>query len=204
MRAPSTKAARAAAVAATPVAVIAAAAIVWQSSYAAFSGQTRNSGNEWSTGSVALNDDDNGAARFRVDNMVPGDTETKCIKVTANASTEGQVRGYVTNSVNATQPLADHVQFRVERGTGGSFASCTGFVADPDAPVLPKTSLASLAVDNNSWANALTGWDVTSGSETRTYKITWEFDTTGLTQEAIDAFQGKSVGLDFQWELQTN
>ena len=41
----------------TPVALVATAALIYTSSYAAFTGQTRNSGNQWSTGSINLTDD---------------------------------------------------------------------------------------------------------------------------------------------------
>src|SRR4051812_29752095 len=78
MKAPSRRARNIGTIVATPIAVVAAAAMVWQSSYAAFSGTTRNSGNSWSTGSVALTDDDSGSARFQATGMVPGSTDTKC------------------------------------------------------------------------------------------------------------------------------
>jgi hypothetical protein len=89
----------------TPIAVIAAAALIWQSSNAAFSGTTRNSGNAWSTGAVTLTDDDAGAARFQVGDMTPGDTGTKCIKVTASSTVPGEVRGYAINPVTSPQGL---------------------------------------------------------------------------------------------------
>src|SRR5215218_3275383 len=99
MKKPSIRAQKILLAAATPVALVALGATVYQASYAAFTGQTRNSGNEWATGSVKLTDDDNGAARFRVDNMLPGDTQTKCIVVTADASVASTVKGYAVNPV---------------------------------------------------------------------------------------------------------
>ena len=47
-----------------PVSMIAAAGMIWQSSYAAFSSDTRNAGNNWSAGTISLTDDDAGSARF--------------------------------------------------------------------------------------------------------------------------------------------
>ena len=99
MKSPGKKTTQALAIVATPVALVALGASVYQASYAAFTGQTRNSGNEWATGSVKLTDDDNGAARFRVANMLPGDTQTKCITVTADASVPSTVKGYAINPV---------------------------------------------------------------------------------------------------------
>ena len=40
-----------------PLAVVISSALVLQASYAAFSGETRNSGNSWSTGAVTLTND---------------------------------------------------------------------------------------------------------------------------------------------------
>src|SRR3546814_3318869 len=86
MEKPSKRTQKFLAAATTPIAIVAAGALVYQASYAAFTGQTRNSGNAWSTGSVNLTDDDSGAARFQVANMLPAQTDTQCIKVTADAS----------------------------------------------------------------------------------------------------------------------
>ena len=201
MRTPSHRAGRVAVAAATPVAVIAAAALVWQSSYAAFSGSTRNSGNEWETGAVALTDDDAGSARFQVANMTPGDTETKCIKVTATTDVPGEVRGYAINPVASSRGLESHVLVTVRAGNGGGFGSCSGFVSQET--VVPTASLAQLAAFN-SYDAGLGGWDVTAGTSTRTYEITWSFDTTGMSQSAVDQLQGSSTGIDFQWELQSS
>lgn len=176
--------------------------MIWQASYAAFSGQTRNSGNEWSTGSVALTDDDAGSARFSVTKMVPGDTATKCITVTANATVPGVVKGYAVNPKMDNPNLAKSVKFTVNSGTGGSFADCEGFVPQ-GAPVMSDVSLQDLATINN-YENGVGGWDVAEGTQSRTYQIAWEFDTTGLTQAEIDGLQGDVVGVDFQWELQSN
>ena len=196
----SNKLARTAALAATPVAVLAAAAIVWQSSYAAFSGQTRNSGNDWATGTVTITDDDAGTARFQVADMTPGDTDTRCIKVTANASTDGVVKGYVVNPVRSNTGLEDHIKITMKSGTGGGFGSCAGFVED--GTVIPGATLTQLFA-SNSYDSGVGGWPVTAGSHSRTYQITWTFDTTGMTQAEIDKLQGSHAGVDIQWELQT-
>jgi hypothetical protein len=201
MRKPTRRAGKIGAAVMTPVAIIAAAAMVWQSSYAAFSGTTRNSGNNWSTGSVALTDDDAGSARFQATGMVPGATETKCITVTATTSVPGVVKGYTINPVLSPSGLQDHVMIGMEYGAGGGFGSCTGFVSA--GTVFAPASLTALSAVN-SYANGNGGWAVTAGTQTRTYRITWTFDTTGMTQTALDNLQGSQTGIDLQWELQSN
>lgn len=201
MRTPTSRTAKVAAAAATPVAVIAAAALIWQSSYAAFSGTTRNSGNDWATGSVTLTDDDAGASRFQIGSMTPMASGTQCIKVTSNASVAGTVKGYAVNPVTSPQGLENHIKVVVKSGTGGSFASCTGF--EEGEVVIPGATLAQLAAFN-SYDSAIGGWDVAAGTETRTYSITWTFDTTDLNQTQINQLQGAHTGIDFQWELQSS
>jgi hypothetical protein len=201
MHQPTRRARKLSAVIASPIAIVVAGALIWQSSHAAFSGTTRNSGNNWSTGSVALTDDDSGAARFQVSRMTPGQTETKCISVTANATVPGVVRGYAVNPVLSSANLQDHVKVAIRYGSGGGFGSCDGFVGTGTA--VPETSLTALA-SFNSWATGAGSWPVVAGTQTRTYEITWRFDVAGLSQSQLDNLQGTQTGIDLQWELQSN
>jgi hypothetical protein len=201
MNKPSRRAQKLLVGAATPVALVLAAGMVYQASYAAFSGQTRNSGNDWSTGSVNLTDDDNGSARFQVSNMLPGDTDTKCIKVTANASVASTVKGYAVNPVPSSSGLENRVLVTIKDGSGGSFADCTGFTAD--RTLMSDVTLAQLATAN-SYATGIGGWSVAPGISTKTYQVTWRFDTTGMTQAQVDALQNSRTGIDMQWEMQSD
>jgi len=201
VRGPSSKIGRIAIAAAAPVAIVAASALIWQSSYSAFTGTTRNSGNEWSTGSVALTDDDAGSARFQVEDMVPEDTQTRCITVTATTDNPGTVKGYALNPVTSNVGLEDHIFVQVDEGSGGGFGSCSGFTSAGE--VIPHMSLTTLATFD-SYADGAGGWNVSAGTSSRTYKITWTFETSGLTQDEIDELQGSRTGIDFQWELQSN
>ena len=186
----------------TPIALVAAGALVWNASYSAFTGQTRNSGNEWSTGSVNLTDDDNGQARFRVTNMLPGDTQTKCITVTANASVPSTVKGYSANPVTSPQGLENYIKVTIDSGTGGSFADCTGFT--PEGPAHVTNTPLSAIAQVNTFEQGFGGWAVDAGTKEKTYRLKWTFDTTGLTQSQIDQFQGAKTGIDMQWEMRTN
>jgi len=201
MNTPSRRATTVLAALATPIAVVAAGALVYQASSAAFTGQTRNSGNEWSTGSVNLTDDDNGQARFQVANMLPGNTDTQCIKVTANASVASRVKGYTVNPVTSAQGLENRILVTIEAGNGGSFATCTGFVLEGN-PIVANVPLSTLA-GTNTYEKGIGGWDVDAGGASKTYRFTWKFDTTGMTQTQIDQLQGAKTGIDMQWEMQT-
>jgi hypothetical protein len=193
---------RIAVAAAGPLAVLLAGGLVWQASDAAFTSSTRNAGNAWSSGQVTLTDDDLGAAAFTVERLTPGDTGTKCIVVTSNSDVPGEVRSYTQNLV-VDSNLEDHIFLKVEAGTGGSFNDCTGFVPNPGS--LPAQSLSTLNTVNHDYATGGAAW-VTAGTpgESRSYRGTWTFDTTGLTQAEIDGLQGARVSVDLVWELQSN
>ena len=202
MRTPSPRARKIAGFSAAPVAVLVAGLMVWQGSTAAFTATTRNAGNSWATGQVALTDDDAGRAGFTVQNLVPGQTGQKCIVVTSNSTVPGEVRAYTQNLSGSAAGLQDHIDLRVERGTGGSFDSCDGFSAVPGA--LPAQSLSTLAQVNNDYATGGARWQTTGrAGESTTYRGTWTFDTTGLTPQEIDALQGATVSVDLVWELQS-
>jgi hypothetical protein len=188
--------------AAGPLAVLLAGGLVWQASDAAFTSSTRNAGNAWSSGQVTLTDDDLGAAAFTVERLTPGDTGTKCIVVTSNSDVPGEVRSYTQNLV-VDSNLEDHIFLKVEAGTGGSFNDCTGFVPNPGS--LPARPLSTLDTVNHDYATGGAAW-VTAGTpgESRSYRGTWTFDTTGLTQAEIDGLQGARVSVDLVWELQSN
>jgi hypothetical protein len=205
LKLPSARVQKIAALSAAPVAVLLAGGLVWSGSQAAFTANTRNSGNAWSTGSVMLSDDDAGRAAFTAEGIVPGQTGQKCIVVTSGSNVRGEVRAYTQNLQTSAQGLDKHIKFDVEQGTatsGGSFNDCTGFVALPDNQ--PATALSVLATANNNYTNGGSAW-MTAGTpgETKVYRGTWSFDTAGLSQQQVDALQGARVSVDLVWELQT-
>jgi hypothetical protein len=185
-----------------PVAVLLAGALVFQGSQAAFTSTTRSAGNAWSSGQVALSDDDLGAAAFTVENLVPGQTGEKCIVVTSSSTVPGEVRGYVQNLSKSAQGLENRITFDLQQGTGGTFNDCTGFVPAPDT--VPAAPLSTLAGINYDYATGGSKW-VTSGTpgEKKTYRGIWKFDTTGMTQQEVDALQGARTSIDMVWELES-
>jgi hypothetical protein len=199
MSAPSIRTRRIVSLGAAPVAVLLAGLMVWQGSNAAFTAESHNNGNNWETGSVGLIDDDTGAAMFALSNLTPGDTGSRCIVVTATSSVAGVVKTSVQNL--SPQGLENNVKLTIDQGAGGSFADCTGFTPTATEPV---QSLSALSTAHGTFANGVLPWTKGSGVESKTYKFTWVFDTTGLTEAEVNALQGKSVGVNFEWELQNS
>ena len=202
MKTPSASTRKLAMFAAGPLAVLLAGGMVWQGSQAAFTASTRNAGNAWSTGNVVLTDDDLGSAAFTVENIVPGQTGQRCIVVTSQSNVPGEVRAYTQNLITA-RGMEDRIFFDLEQGTGGSFNDCTGFI--PTANNVPELPLSTLASVNRDFATGGAAWQ-TAGTpgETQSYRGTWRFDTTGMSQEAVNSLQGARVGIDLVWELQSD
>lgn len=202
MRSPSGKLRRWVLGLAVPVSILAAAGLIVQSSYAAFTAETRNSGNNWSSGQVAITTDAAGAAMFTVTNLLPGQIGTKCIVVSTSTSVPGDVRMYFLNPVVSQSGLMEqHLMITASVGTGGTFNDCTGYT--PTATFLNGQTLASLPGLAGSYANGIGPWTAASPSDLRTYQISWEFDTSTLTEAQINSMMGMQTGLDFEWEIQS-
>jgi len=199
MRAPSKRTRRIAVGSAGPVAVLLAGVLVWQGSNAAFTTETFNAGNNWQAGSVALSNDGTGGAMFSLTGLTPGATGSKCIVVTATSTVAGLVKTYVQNPT--ANGLENNIDVTIEQGTGGTYADCTGFSATATAAAQP---LATLFASNTSYATGLLPWTKGTGAGSKTYRFTWTFDTTGLSQAQVNALQGTSVRADFEWELQNS
>jgi len=173
--------------------------MVWQGSNAAFSSHTRNVGNSWETGSVALTDDDNGSAMFNEQNLTPGDAGSKCIVVTASSSVPGVVKFHLDDL--AANGLEDYIQFKMEMGTGGSFGDCTGFVPTAIHDFEP---LALQVTQHTDYTNSILPWTTTgvASGESMSYRFSWAFDVGLMDQNGINALQGTAASVNLEWELQ--
>ena len=184
------------AAASIPVAVIASGALVWQSSYSAFSATTSNPTNNWAAGTVALSDDDAGTAMFSATNIKPGSTGTKCIAVTSTGSLASTVKLYGT-SYATTNALAGSINLSVEEGTGGTSSSCANFTGGTS---VYSGTLAAFGTSKTAFASGVGSWAPTgNGNETKSFKVTYTLPTT-----APDSVQGGTASLGFTWESQNS
>lgn len=94
-----------------------------------FSATTQNSGNEISSGTIAISDNDAGSAMFNITNAKPGDSWTRCIKVIYSGSLPADVKLY---EVGGGGPLSPYLKLKLEQGSQeeATFPSCTGFTPD--------------------------------------------------------------------------
>ena len=179
--------------------LVVSAGVVWQASYSAFSATAANPTSNWASGTVALTDDDTNTAMFTASNLKPGATGTKCIAVTSAGSLPSTVKLYGTGAAT-TNALSSSINLTVTQGTGGGYGSCTGFTPLATGSSLFSGTLAGFASASTAFANGLGTWAPTgSGSETRTYQLTYTLDTA-----APNTAQGGTAALGFTWEAQNS
>jgi hypothetical protein len=169
--------------------------------FGVFSATTQNAGNEISTGTVAISDNDAGSALYNITGAKPGDTVSRCIKTTYTGSLPADVHLYTTSPPGA---LAQYVDLVVTRGTqlNSAFPDCSGFAAVGAA--LFTGTLQSFETSRNTFAVGLdtspTGHTVWQTGDSVVYK----FDAT-LQTATPDTSQGSSSGSHtFIWEARNN
>jgi camelysin-like metallo-endopeptidase len=102
-------------------------ALVSIATFSAFSSQADNPGNNVSAGTVALADNDSGTALYSMANAKPGDSVTRCIKVSYTGSLTANVKFYAANAIGS---LGQYVNLQVEKGSQGTPSGadmCGGF-----------------------------------------------------------------------------
>lgn len=159
-----------------------------------FSATTQNAGNELTSGTVAISNNSAGQAMFNVAGATPGDSWTRCIKVTYTGGLPADVHAYLGGTPGALTP---YLNVTIEEGTqtSSTFPDCTGFT--------PTATLYDGAVDSthHDWATGLPTypggvsgpWN--AGSST-VYRV-----TAALSPTAPNSQQAQSSGvLSAYWE----
>ncbi len=179
------------------VAPVAAGLLVWRSSVAAFSGTTGTAPSSVSTGDVVLADDDQGQSLFAASNLRPGSTGQRCLLVTYSGVLAAQVKLYAT-SITATNGVADHLNLQIEEGSGGSFATCTGFA--PTSTLFNGTAI-SFGTTASAFGSGLGSWAPASGAPgvTRSFRLTYTLASTAPVGTA-----NGSVQLAVTWEARNS
>jgi len=195
----SPRAARLAAWIAVPAALVASGVVVSTASYSAFSATTANPTSNWTAGTVALSDDDANTALFTATKLKPGSTDSRCITVTSTGSLPSTVKLYATNP-QTTSVLATNTSIKIEQGTGGGFASCSGFTPATTGGTIFEDSLPNLGTQATGFANGLGTWTTAgTANETRVYRVTYT-----VAPATPNAAQGTTASIGLTWEAQNN
>jgi hypothetical protein len=163
-----------------------------------FSATTQNAGNELSTGTVSLTDNDGGSAQFNISNAKPGDSWTRCIKVTYSGTLPADVHHYTQASPNVVGP---YLNLKFEEGTQATsvFPDCTGFTSattlyNGGAAVYPGKNFATGAV------TAPFGQSFWQPGDSVVFRTTMT-----LSAAAPDSVQGSSGGnVTVVWEARNH
>ena len=199
MSSPNRRRARLLAVTSVVAGLVGSATLVWHASYSAFTSTTTNPGNSWSAGSVVLTDDDSGSAMFTPTGMKPGSTGTHCIAVTSTGNLASTVKLYGA-TYSTTNSLATYLDVTVTQGTGGTFASCTGFTPLGSGSSVYSGTLAAFAAASTNFATGQGSWAPTgSGSDTRVFQFVYT-----LQSATPNSAQGGTAAIGFTWEAQNS
>lgn len=181
-------------IAATLAGMALVSGLVFQTSTAAFSDTTDNTGNTFSAGTVQLTDDDSGSALFSLSLMKPGDTSTKCIRVDYDGNIASAIKLY--GAIGGGTSLGQYLDVTVNSGTGpAADMSCASFV--PGTQIYNGT-LAAFATSHSNWSNGLSDANFVAddANDSRTYRIV-------VTLQDNNAAQGlTATGVNFTWEAQ--
>jgi signal peptidase len=170
----------------------------WQTSNAAFVGTTSNTTNSFAAGTVTMSDDDGGNSPSTGTAMVAitglnaaAPAASRCITVTYTGDLSAPVKLYAT-SLSGTG-LGTYLNFTVDVGTGGSYASCTGFSL---GSTLYSGTLAGYASSYTSYAAGLaSSWTPTTNGNTKVFRITYSLQNN-------PAAIGLICGVNMVWEAQ--
>jgi hypothetical protein len=163
-----------------------------------FSATTQNAGNEISTGTVALSDNDSGSSLYNITGAKPGDSVTRCIKVTFNGSLLSDVHLYSTSPPG---PLAQYVDLTITQGTqpGSTFSDCTGFTPDTTGTIYSGT-LQNFEQTHNTHASGIDTDQVGGADWSGGDSLVFRVEAT-LQSGTPDTAQGSTTGShSFIWE----
>ncbi|HKO39301.1 MAG TPA: hypothetical protein VJU14_13130 [Solirubrobacterales bacterium] len=169
--------------------------------YGLFSSTTQNAGNEVTSGTVELSDNDSGAALYNATSVRPGEAISRCIKTTYTGSLPALVRLY---SPSAPGPLAQYIDLTITQGTQASstFPSCTGFTPDATGVIFTGT-LQSFEQTRSSYATGVATTPVGKSSWSSGEALVYRVQAT-LQGSAPDSSQGWSSGVhSFVWEARS-
>jgi hypothetical protein len=139
------------------------------------------------SGSVALFDDDGGAALFAGALLAPGRTQTGCVSVDATGADPSDA--VVLSADNLAGALLPYLTITIDVGSGGHMGDCSGFVADPLVPPWSGRLSALTPGMSTGWQPGLAG--------NRTFRFTVDVDDD-------QAAAGLTGSGRFVWQLTTN
>ena len=188
--------------AALTAAMLITGGMVYNASYAAFSATTTNPGNSWSTGTVAITNDQNAAAVFNLTTVKPDTTTSTlnppgtgaftashptsggsaCIKVTYTGTSTADIKLYatLTNTAPTTDPTCATY-------TSTTYLHGTATNTNTTLNTIPTT-----------YGTALAGWNAATNNTSKWYRLSWL-----LPASVANTAQNEQVQATFTWEARS-
>jgi hypothetical protein len=169
--------------------------------FSAFTATTTNSGNSIASGTVQIDQHAGATTMINVSNQKPGDTVTKCVRVTYTGSLASSVKLYSTSVTNGT-----NYTVRAERGSGLSAPAadmnCTGFSSSSDA--YATGDLGSFATTYAGGYDGKAGGTAWATNDAVDYRFTFvtKDDTTANAHTTGNTFPTGSFS--YTWEARNN
>ena len=208
-----------------PFGLLGSGLLVWQASYAAFTGTTTTTGSTLTTGTVVLQNNV-GTGLISVNPIKPGQAGSACINVAYNGTLNpsGPVKIYSGSTVTDGKGIATKLFFSVEAIAGGaattstvpaapsgntcdtatanattSFGSVTSTTSGPPTTTYLSTFLGQTTYGTGS----ATTWTPAAQTGTNvvyvTFRVRWQLDSS-----TADSFQGGTLSnLSITWEAQS-
>jgi predicted ribosomally synthesized peptide with SipW-like signal peptide len=170
-------------------------------SFAAFTATTTNSGNDISSGTVAISQHSTATTLYNVSGQKPGQSTQRCVRVTYTGSLASSVKLYISSGAVSNGTLYN---IQVERGSGltapAADMNCTGFtqtsVASGPATLGTFPTTYATGVDGKAAAAA---WNQNDAVDYR-FTITQNDDTTANAHTAVTSAGSHT----FTWEARNN
>jgi hypothetical protein len=180
---------------ALPVALLISSVLVYQASRAAFTDATTTGSQNWTAGTVVIDDNTGGSTFFSAGNLKPGDHDEHCIVVTYTGTLAATAKLYATVSGG----LAQYLDLVVEEGTGSPAADCTGFTPVTTLSGGSET-LDSFGTAHHDFGTGVSSWAPGPGNVTpvtKAYRIDYNVQDT-------NAAQAQTATATFTWEAQNS
>jgi hypothetical protein len=173
-------------------------ALVGLGTYSAFTATTTNSGNNISSGTVNISQHAGATTLYNVTNQKPGDTVTKCVRVTYSGSiTASAVKLYTSAVTNGT-----NYNLEIDRGSGMTTLdgtdSCAGFTQSSVAYNGNLGSLGTTYAAGVDGKAAAATWATNDAIDYR-FIITQNDDTTPNAHTSVVSSGAHS----FTWEARS-
>lgn len=140
--------------------------------FSAFSSQTENPGNNFDPGTVFISDNDTGQFLYNETNRKPGDSTTRCIKVTYSGTLGSDVKLYLPDAINAQ--VGDYTNLAITSGTGTQ-RDCTDFAADATNSSVFNGTLKGFQTAYSSYANGLADFPLAQTRWNTNDAVTYRF-----------------------------